>query len=61
MAAGRVLNIQVAGSGYVIAQRPAVGQPLDGSPIKLTLGEQEPSARAPQVAGRVRIGHRGGA
>jgi cell division protein FtsI (penicillin-binding protein 3) len=60
MAAGRELNIQVEGSGYVIAQRPAAGQPLDGTPIRLTLGENEQTADAPQ-AGRVRSGRRGGA
>ncbi len=61
MAAGRELNIQVEGSGYVIAQRPAAGQPLDGTPIRLTLGENEQMADAPPAVRRVRCGRRGGA
>jgi hypothetical protein len=37
MAGGRELNVQVNGNGYVVDQRPAAGQPLDGNPIRLTL------------------------
>lgn len=61
MAAGRELNIQVEGSGYVVAQRPAVGQPLDGTPIRLMLGDNEQTVEAPQAIRRTRSGRRGGA
>ena len=61
MAGGRELNLQVEGSGYVIAQRPAAGQPLDGTPIKLILGVAEQTAAAPQVLRRARPLRRGGA
>jgi cell division protein FtsI (penicillin-binding protein 3) len=61
MAAGRGLNIQVDGSGYVILQRPAAGQPLDGTPIRLTLGAIEQTAAVPQLKRRLVLAHRGGA
>ncbi|HEY2106819.1 MAG TPA: penicillin-binding protein [Candidatus Binataceae bacterium] len=61
MAAGRALNIQVDGSGYVILQRPAAGQPLDGTPIRLTLGAIEQTAAAPQLIRRAQPVRRGGA
>lgn len=68
MAADREVNIQVEGSGYVIAQRPAPGQPVDGISIKLTLSptEQQPrptaqTAEAPQAIRRLHHGRRGGA
>jgi cell division protein FtsI (penicillin-binding protein 3) len=61
MASEHELNVQVEGSGYVIGQRPAPGQPLEGIPIKLTLSPVEQTAAAPQVIGRLRPGRRGGA
>ena len=61
MAAGRALNIQVDGSGYVVLQRPAAGQPLDGTPIRLTLSAVEQTAAAPQSARRIQPLRRGGA
>jgi cell division protein FtsI (penicillin-binding protein 3) len=61
MAAEHELNIQVDGSGYVVAQRPAAGQALDGTPIKLSLGMAEQTVAAPQVASPVRLQRRGGA
>jgi cell division protein FtsI (penicillin-binding protein 3) len=61
MAAGRGLNIQVDGSGYVILQRPAAGQPLDGTPIRLTLGAIEQTAAVPQLKRRLVLARRGGA
>jgi cell division protein FtsI (penicillin-binding protein 3) len=61
MAAERELNLQVEGSGYVIAQRPAAGQPLDGTQIKLRLGGDEQTADLPQAISAVHSGRRGGA
>jgi cell division protein FtsI (penicillin-binding protein 3) len=61
MAAEHGLNLQVEGSGYVIVQRPAAGQPLDGTPIKLTLGLSEQTAEAPQAVRPVHSRRRGGA
>jgi cell division protein FtsI (penicillin-binding protein 3) len=61
MAGERRLNIQIEGSGYVIAQRPAPGLPLDGMPIKLTLGTDDQLAQAPQTIRRLRGARRGGA
>ncbi|MGO9057201.1 MAG: penicillin-binding protein [Candidatus Binataceae bacterium] len=63
MAAERDVNLQVEGSGYVIAQRPAPGQPLDGTPIKLALSPSEQpvlTAQAPQAIRRLHH-RRGGA
>ncbi|HKD65511.1 MAG TPA: penicillin-binding protein [Candidatus Binataceae bacterium] len=61
MAAGRELNVQVYGSGYVLVQRPAAGQPLDGMPIRLTLGASDQTTEAQQAVRRVRPARRGGA
>jgi cell division protein FtsI (penicillin-binding protein 3) len=61
LAAARELNIQVDGSGYVVAQRPAAEQPLDGTPIKLSLGIAEQTAQAPPAVRPVRYRRRGGA
>jgi cell division protein FtsI (penicillin-binding protein 3) len=61
MAAARELNLQVQGSGYVVVQRPSAGQALDGTPIRLTLGENEQTAAAPQPRRRVIGVHGGGA
>ena len=61
MAAARELNLQVEGSGYVLLQRPSAGQPLDGTPIRLRLGENEQTAAAPQPRRRVIGVRRGGA
>ena len=66
MAAERDVNLQVEGSGYVIAQRPVPGQPLDGTPVKLTLSPTEQpgpiaqNAPAPQAIRRLHH-RRGGA
>ncbi len=61
MAAEHELNIQVEGNGYVTAQRPAAGQPLDGTPIKLSLGIAQQTAAMQPAAGRVHGRRRGGA
>jgi cell division protein FtsI (penicillin-binding protein 3) len=61
IAGERGLNVQVEGSGYVAAQSPAVGQGLDGNPIKLTLNPAEQTAELPQAVRRARPSRRRGA
>ena len=61
MAGGRELNVQVQGNGYVVDQRPAAGQPLDGTPIRLTLSAAAQTAEAPLAMQPLRPRRRGGA
>jgi cell division protein FtsI (penicillin-binding protein 3) len=61
MAAERELNLEVEGSGYVISQRPAAGQALEGTQIKLMLGPDQETADIRQPLSRVYSRHRGGA
>ncbi len=61
MAGGRELNVQVEGNGYVVDQRPAAGQPLDGTPIRLRLSAAAQTAEAPLAMQPLRPRRRGGA
>ncbi len=57
------MNIEVKGTGYVVAQKPAVGLRFSGSPVKLTLapaGIVAAAARGGPVSRRPHSARRGG-